>query len=486
MIHAQHRNTALLVAGCFFMENLDGTIVSTAAPRMGASLGVAPTAISLVITAYLLTLAVLIPLSGWLTARFGARRVFLTAITVFTLASLACAAATDLGVLVAMRVLQGAGGAMMVPVGRLIVVAKAEKPDLPRVMAYITWPGLIAPVIAPLIGGLITTYANWRWMFLINIPLGVVAFAVAWRLIEAAPAAQTPPRLDWLGVALTSTGLGALTWTAHLLSETSAGTGPVLVTGAAAVLLLGAAVWHLLRSDNPLVDLSTLKVKTFRASASGGSLFWIAVGAVPFLLPLLFQEALGWSAVKSGVVVLFVFIGNIGIKPATTPLLKRYGFRPLLLAAGFGLGASMVASAFIDAATPLAVIALIALISGVARSLGLTAYSTIAFSDIPGERLRHANTLLATAQQMGAGLGVAAATVALRAGGPIGDWLPGRTTATTAYGVAFCLLALVCVGTVAGALRLHPTAGDAVRGPAPASDQGPAPARTEGNSRAAR
>ncbi|MEV0276607.1 MFS transporter [Streptomyces sp. NPDC050610] len=468
MIHAQHRNTALLVAGCFFMENLDGTIVATAAPRMGASLGVVPTAISLVITAYLLTLAVLIPLSGWLTARFGARRVFLTAITVFTLASLACAVATDLGVLVAMRVLQGAGGAMMVPVGRLMVVAKAEKPDLPRVMAYITWPGLVAPVIAPLIGGLITTYANWRWMFLINIPLGVVAFVVARRLIEAAPATPAgtaPPRLDWLGVALTSTGLGALTWTAHLLSETSAGIGSVLVTGGAAVLLLGAAVWHLLRSDNPLVDLSTLKIKTFRASVSGGSTFWIAVGSVPFLLPLLFQEALGWSAVKSGVVVLFVFIGNIGIKPATTPLLKRYGFRPLLLAAGFGLGAAMVASAFITGAMPIAVIAAIALISGVARSLGLTAYSTIAFSDIPPERLRHANTLLATAQQMGAGLGVAAATVALRAGGPIGDWLPGRPTATTAYGVAFCLLALVCVGTVAGALRLHPTAGDAVRGP---------------------
>ncbi|MEU4211089.1 MFS transporter [Streptomyces sp. NPDC026206] len=467
MIDTKHRNTALLVAGCFFMENLDGTIVSTAAPRMGEALGVAPAAIGLVVTAYLVTLAVLIPLSGWLTARFGARRVFLGAIAVFTLASLACAASTGLGVLVAMRVLQGAGGAMMVPVGRLMVVSGAEKPDIPRLVSYVVWPALAAPVIAPLAGGLITTYASWRWMFLINLPLGALAFAVAWRLVDAAPAGTAPPRLDRWGVVLTSTGLGALTWTAHLLSGNGTAWPPALAAGGLTVLLLAAAARHLLRTAQPLLDLRLLKVATFRAAVSGGTLFWIVVSAVPFLLPLLFQEVFGWSAVASGAVVLFVFVGNIAIKPATNRLLGRFGFRPLLVAAASGVGATTVLCAFLTAATPLALVVVLTVVSGAARSLGLTCYQVIAFADVPQERMREANTLQSTAQQAAAGLGIAAATLALRAGGPIGDRLPGHAGPATAYGVAFCLLALVCLGALAGALLLHPTAGDAVRRPAP-------------------
>ncbi|MEU7136480.1 MFS transporter [Streptomyces sp. NPDC046261] len=470
MIDTKRRNTALLVAGCFFMENLDGTIVSTAAPRMGAALGVAPAAIGLVVTAYLVTLAVLIPLSGWLTARFGARRVFLTAIAVFTLASLGCALSTGLGQLVAFRVLQGAGGAMMVPVGRLMVVSGAEKPDIPRLVAYVVWPALVAPVLAPLAGGLLTTYASWHWMFLVNLPLGALAFAIAWRLVDAGPDggdATAAGRLDRWGVVLTSTGLGALTWAAHLLSGTSAAWTPVLVAGGCAVLLLAAAVRHLLRTAEPLIDLRMLRVTTFRASVSGGSLFWITVAAVPFLLPLLFQEVFGWSAVASGAVVLFVFVGNIAIKPATTVLLNRYGFRPLLIAATLGVGATTALCAVLTAATPLALVVALTVVSGAARSLGLTCYQVIAFADVPQERMRHANTLQSTAQQAAAGLGIAAATLALRAGGAVGDLLPGHATPATAYAVAFCLLALVCLGALAGALRLHPTAGDAVRRPAP-------------------
>lgn len=470
MIDTKRRNTALLVAGCFFMENLDGTIVTTAAPRMGDALGVDPTAIGLVVTAYLVTLAVLIPLSGWLTARFGARRVFLTAIAVFTLASLGCALSTSLGELVALRVLQGAGGAMMVPVGRLMVVSGAEKPDIPRLVSYVVWPALVAPVLAPLAGGLLTTYASWHWMFLVNLPLGALAFAVAWRLVDApaeGPDTAAVPRLDRWGVVLTSTGLGALTWTAHLLSEPGTDLVPALVAGGVAVLLLAVAARHLLRTAEPLIDLRTLRVATFRASVSGGSLFWIVVAAVPFLLPLLFQEVFGWSAVESGAMVLFVFVGNIAIKPATTFLLNRYGFRPLLVVATLGVGATTTLCAFLTAATPLALVVVLTVISGAARSLGLTCYQVIAFADVPQERMRHANTLQSTAQQAAAGLGVAAATVALRAGGPLGDLLPGRTTPATAYAVAFCLLALVSLGALAGALRLHPTAGDAVRRPAP-------------------
>ena len=207
MIDATHRNIALLVAGCYFMEMLDGTIVTTASPQIGRSLRRARRPRSgLVVTAYLLTLAVLIPLSGWLTRRLGNRVVFLTAIALFTLASVGCAASVNLGMLVGMRVLQGAGGAMMVPVGRTMVLSPAAKEDMLRLTSYVVWPGLLAPVIAPLAGGLITTYASWHWMFLINVPLGVVAFCVAWRLVTDGPdsaASGAPPPLDWAGVVLT-------------------------------------------------------------------------------------------------------------------------------------------------------------------------------------------------------------------------------------------------------------------------------------------
>ncbi len=385
MLDTRQRATALLVAGCFFMEMLDGTIVATAAPQMAASLDTTPASVGLVITVYLLTLAMLIPLSGWLTARFGARRVFLTAIAVFTLASAGCAASDSLAALVAARVLQGAGGAMMVPVGRLLVLDGAAKTDIPKVMAYIVWPGLMAPVIAPLLGGVLTTYASWHWMFLVNIPLGALAFAVARRLVAAGPTASPPP-LDVPGVLLGCTGLGALTWAAHLVADTDSGWGPVAAVALLAVLALGAAGRHLLRTAHPLVNLRTLDVASFRSSVTGGSLFWIVVGAVPFLLPLLFQDVFGWSAVKSGAVVLFVFVGNIGIKPATTGLLNRFGFRPLLLVSTVGLGLAVAGCALLTPSTPLAVTAVLVLLGGAARSLGLTCYSTIAFSEGPCAR----------------------------------------------------------------------------------------------------
>jgi MFS family permease len=209
MIDRRRRNIALLVAGCFFMEILDGTIVMTAAPQMARSLDVAVTSIGLIITAYLVTLAVLIPLSGWLTTRFGARRVFLSAIVIFTASSLGCALSANLAELVALRVLQGVGGAMMVPVGRLVVLAETPKSELLRTMAFIVWPALLAPVIAPLAGGLLTEYASWRWIFLINIPLGLIAFAAAWRLIQITTQERAHP-LDRWGVVLTGTALAAM------------------------------------------------------------------------------------------------------------------------------------------------------------------------------------------------------------------------------------------------------------------------------------
>jgi MFS family permease len=489
VIDPHHRNTALLVAGCFFMENLDGTIVTTAAPAIGRSLHAPATDVGLVVTAYLLTLAVLIPLSGWLTRRLGTRVVFLAAIVVFTLASVGCATSVSLGELVAMRVLQGAGGAMMVPVGRTMVLSGTDKQDLIRVVAYIVWPGLLAPVIAPLAGGLIVTYASWHWLFLINAPLGVVAFAAAWRLIPAGrdaltgrgtgPAAKPPP-LDWAGVVLTCTGLGGLTYAAHLVSvagSAGASWGDAASAGGASALLLAASVWHLRRNPHPLLSLKPLRVPTFRVSQTGGFLYWLVVGAGPFLLPLLFQTQFGWSPVKSGAVVLFIFVGNIGIKPATTPLINRFGFRALLVAATACMAVAMAALGFTTPATPVPVIAALALVSGVARSAALTVYNTVAFADIEPGEMRDANVLSATTTQLAAGLAVAAATVALRVGGPIARLLglaPAHSPGRTAYTVAFCLLAVIALAAAAEAARLHPGAGDSVRQARPAVDRGEA------------
>jgi EmrB/QacA subfamily drug resistance transporter len=461
MIEPRQKSIALLVAGCFFMENLDGTIVTTAAPRIGRALGVPSTSVGLVIAAYLVTLAVLIPLSGWMTARWGARRVFLSAIVIFTLSSLACALSASLAELVAFRVIQGVGGAMMVPVGRLVVLSRAAKSDLLRVMSWLVWPGLIAPVVAPLAGGVITTYASWRWLFLINIPLGVIALIAAARLITSGPT-DAPPRLDRAGVALTCSGLAGATYVAYLLSQPAVPWPEVIAVGAASALLLSGAVVHLLRVPQPLVNLRTLKVATFRVTLGSGSLFWTAVTAVPFVLTLLFQDVFGWSPVKSGAVVLFVFAGNIGVKPATTPLLRRFGFRRVLVVTTAGTAATMVAAGLFTAATPIVVIAAVALLSGAGRSTGLTSYSTIAFSDTPPEQMRDANTLQATAQQLAIGLGVPLGAIALRAGQPLGRLLPGPVTAGSAYTIAFLVLAAMSLLATVAAFRLHADAGAAV------------------------
>ena len=252
----------------------------------------------------------LIPLSGWLTRRLGNRVIFLTAIALFTLASIGCAASVSLGMLVGMRVLQGAGGAMMVPVGRTMVISRAAKEDLLRVTSSVVWPGLLAPVIAPLAGGLITTYASWHWMFLINVPLGVIAFCAAWRLVTHGPdsaASGAPPPLDWAGVVLTCLGLGGLTYGAHLVALPAP---PVLLTAVlltVSVALLTAAALHLRRTTFPLLNLRTLGVPTFRVAQAGVIAYWLVCGAVPFLLPLMFQTQFGWSPVKSGAVTALVF-----------------------------------------------------------------------------------------------------------------------------------------------------------------------------------
>ena len=455
MGHNRRRNIALLVAGTFFMENLDGTILTTAAPSIGRSLGVPSVAIGITITAYLLTLAALIPLSGWITRRLGSRRVFLAAIAIFTLASVLCALSTSLTELAIMRVLQGIGGAMMVPVGRLAVLRVTDRAELIRAIALLTWPALVAPIVAPLAGGIIATYFTWHWIFLINVPLGIVAFFAALRLIPSEDR-ESPPPLDWLGLALTCTGLGSLVYLGSLLAGRDPGMLTTIGWAALGFALVGLAIVHQLRTRHPLLDLRVLRIETFRLSHAGGSLFRLTMNAVPFLLPLLFQDVFGYSPLLSGALVLFVFVGNLAIKPATTSLLRRFGFRVVIVAASAAAALTMFLMALLSNSTPLWLVIVLLTASGVARSTGFTAYNTIAFADVERGEMTDANTLASTLQQVAAGFGVAVGAVALRLG-------QGFVTGSGAFGFAFAVLAVLTVLATVEALLLSRTAGEMIR-----------------------
>ncbi len=308
---------------------------------------------------------------------------------------------------------------MMVPVGRLVVLRTTAKTDLVRAIAYLTWPALTAPVVAPVLGGVLSEYASWRWIFVINVPLGLVALVLARRLVPDLRA-EDVGRLDRRGFVLTAVGVGAL-----VVGMESLGAGeprwPV-VAGALAVaaVLLGGAVRHLLRSPRPLVDLRILRVATYRVTAVSGSVFRAVITAVPFLLPLFFQLGFGWTAAEAGAVVIALFLGNVGIKPVTTPLMRRFGIRTVLLGAVVASAACLVAIAFLQASTPLPVLLAVLALSGIFRSIGFTAYNSVAFADVEPARMTHANTLMSTLQELGAGLGVAVGALLVRLGAAVG------------------------------------------------------------------
>jgi EmrB/QacA subfamily drug resistance transporter len=457
------RALALLVAGTFFMENLDGTIIANAAPRIAESFGTAAVDVNVVMTAYLITLAVGIPASGWLAERWGARTVFCSAIAIFTLASGLCAISVSLPMLTVMRVLQGLGGAMMVPVGRLVVLRATDRRDLVIAIAYLTWPGLLAPVLAPALGGLFVTYASWRWIFLVNLPLGAVCMVAALRMVRAGERPAGRARLDWVGFALTGAGLAAVVLGMERLGD-GAPAVPSLIL-AVGFGLLAVAVIHLRRTAHPLLDLRTLRIRTYRATTVGGLVFRTMVSAAPFLLPLMFQDAFGWSPLRAGIVVIAVFVGNVGIKPLTTPLMRRFGFRPVLLASTAGFSATFVGCALVSGSTPLWITVPVLVASGIFRSTGFTAYNTLQFADVGHEQMSAANTLAATGQQLAAGLGVAVGALILRLSGPAASTLfdDGGSGAAGPYRVAFLVLAVLSCASCVEALRLDPDAGSAIR-----------------------
>jgi hypothetical protein len=289
----------------------------------------------------------------------------------------------------------------------------------------------------------------------------VVAFTLAWRLVRGGREEAVPPPLDWTGMLLTGVGLGGLTYAAHVVSLPAPPAAETVGCFAGSAALLAAAFWHLRRAAHPLLNLRTLSSPTFRVTQLGGTGYMLVVGSMPFLLPLLFQTQFGWSPVKSGALTAFVFAGNVGIKPATTPLINRFGFRSVLVVSALGTAAFVAALGFTTASTPVALIALLALASGITRSTGFTVYTTVGLADMPVELMRDANTFAATSMQLAAGLAIAASTVALRIGGAV----TGGAAGQGAFTIAFCLLALIAVGSAAEALRMDRRAGDAARRP---------------------
>ncbi|EIX9787248.1 MFS transporter [Klebsiella pneumoniae] len=452
---------ALLVAGAFFMEFLDGTVIATALPDMARDFGVTAVELNIGISAYLITLAVLIPASGWIADRFGARAIFTLALAIFTLASVFCGLSTEVHIFVAMRILQGVGGALMVPVGRLAVLRTTPKHQLIKAIATLTWPALVAPIIGPPLGSFITRYASWHWIFFINVPLGLAAIILSLRIIP--DIRETERRsFDLSGFITTSVAMVSLVTAMERLGDRQPQIWPTLALAALGFGCLLYSIRHFRRAAAPMVRLDALQVPTFRVTMYGGSLFRASISAVPFLLPLLFQVGFGMDPFHSGLLVLAVFVGNLTIKPATTPLIRWLGFRRLLLINGALNVCSLLACALLTPQTPVWAIMLILYLGGVFRSIQFTGVSTLAFADVPAAQMSDANTLFSTASQLAVGLGITLGAIGIRLGEQVGDWLHLTELPGISFRLSFVFIALICLVGMIDSLHLAKTAGSSV------------------------
>ena len=403
-----------LIAGAFFMENLDGTIIATALPQMAKSFHVGAVNLNIGMTAYMLTLAVFIPISGWVADRFGSRSIFASAIVAFTLASLLCGMSRTLTEFTLMRIVQGMGGAMMVPVGRLIVLRATPKDQLTQAIAYITWPGLTALVIGPPLGGFITTYASWHWIFFLNLPIGIAALILALLWIENTRTEERHP-FDWLTFMLAGFASTGLVYAMEKLGgEGNHWQAPTLIL---ALSLLSGTIAIVVARRNPatsLIDLESLKLKTYSLSVYGASAFRIAVSVLPFLLPLMFQIAFGLNAFRSGLYLLALFAGDLSMKSIIIPVLRRFGFRRILIVNGVITSVSMALCATLSPGTPVILIVAILAIHGACRSMEFTCLTTLAYSEIAPSKMSRANGFLSAVMQLSVGMGVAVGAITLR------------------------------------------------------------------------
>jgi len=402
--HVPERLISLIVAAALFMQNLDSTVIATALPTMAHAFGADPVHMNVALTAYLFSVALFVPASGWMADRYGTRHVFRAAIAVFTLGSVFCGLAQTLPFLIAARVVQGAGGAMMLPVGRLILLRTVPKERLISAMAWVTMPALIGPVIGPPLGGFIVEYANWRWIFYINVPIGVlgVIFAGFWVPNRREPSG----RFDFPGLILSGAALAAFLAVLELAGRSIL---PGWQVGAIAVVGVGSAALYIVHSRGqarPLLDFTLMRLPSFAISVYAGSLFRVGIGAIPFLLPMLLQLGFGRSAVASGMVTFAAAAGAIISKPGTQIMLRNFGFRRVLVVNGIVSALGLAVYAAFRADWPVWTLYAVLLVTGYLRSLQFTAYNTIAYAEVPPARMSAATTLYSALQQISLTVGI--------------------------------------------------------------------------------
>lgn len=411
LVSRNYRTVALIIACAMFMENLDATVLTTALPTMARDFGVRAPELSIALTSYLLALAMFIPASGAAADRFGAKQVFRAAIGLFLAGSLACGLAPNLTILVVARFVQGIGGAMMLPVGRLVLLRSVAKRDMVSAMSWLIMPALIGPIIGPPVGGFIVTYFDWRWIFWLNLPIGIVGIILVGRFI-ADIREPSVHRFDKIGFLLSAIALGCLLFGFEMSSRS--GTG-----GLAVVLIVIGAVSgglylrHATRIAHPILDISLMRLPTFRLSLLGGSLTRITQGAQPFLLPLMMQLGFGLSAAQSGTMTLATAIGSFGMKSVAPRLLRRFGFRSSLICLGLLGTASYALCGLFRPSWPLSAVFAVMLVSGFLMSFQFTAYNTIAYDEIAKDRMSVATSFYSTFQQLMLSLGICTGAAAL-------------------------------------------------------------------------
>ena len=470
-VTAETRLTAVIVACALFMQNLDSTVITTALPTMARSFGYDPVRMNVALTAYLLSLTVFIPASGWVADRFGTKNVFRAAIMVFTIGSILCGLSNDLIALVAARFLQGIGGAMMVPVGRLLLLRTAAKSELVAAMAWLTMPALLGPVVGPPVGGFIVTYFSWRWTFFINIPIGLIGlFAVTVFIKDF----REPPTgaFDLRGLALTGLAL-----VCGMFGLETVGRGLVSPELTAAMITTGLAVGflyylHARRHPAPLLDFTLMKLPCFGLSFSAMMLFRTGIGAIPFLLPMMLQVGFGKAAAESGLITFASSTGALVMKPAAQYALRLFGFRDTLTWNGVLSGIMLMACAAFRPTWPAAAIYLVLLVGGFLRSLQFTAYNTLAYGDVPRARMSAATSLYTAGQQLAATIGVSVGALALQ----VSRTMAGHGTPETSdFSAAFVVVGLMTLAAAPIALFMPLTAGDDLTGRHAALSSAPVP-----------
>lgn len=455
---------ALTVACALFMQILDTTVLGTALPTIAATFGESAVRLHLAMVSYLLAVVVFMPLSGWMAERWGGRTIFQSAVGVFTVSSIACGLANDLDTLVLARVAQGMGGAMMVPVGRLALIRSTPKSEFIRATVWMTTPALIAPILGPLLGGILTTYASWRWIFWINIPMGVVGLIMAAVSMDNACESEVA-RFDTRGFILAGCGFFGLVYTLEMLNEQTVPFGVIMIIALCSIAAIGLYVLHARRTRDPIIDIALLGIPTFRASLLGGTLFRSGVGAMPFLLPLLLQTGLDYNPAQAGGIMTFVALGALAMKGFAERLLRRYGFRKAVCRAALSGAVAVAVCAFFTLRTPWWIIIAVMLASGCSRSLLFTGINALIYSDIETKDYSSAISFFSLMQEFSWSLGIGLGAGVLTLAQLVND---AQTPSLFDFRFAFLGIALLTASSALIFMRIDRAAGrNLIRGGSP-------------------